>query len=116
MIAVAPPPPKHGPNVAVDRFDFAERNLLVAVVQDARQMPHEQRTDFLKRGQALPAEGEEPVGKEAIGGGLVGVASELGELLLEQVRCGQAAVEREQTTEGFALLAVEVGPAAQRAP
>jgi len=88
----------------------------VAVVQDAVQMSCQHPAELLEGGQPLPAEGEEPVGEEAAGCPLVGVGPELGQLLLEQIGLGQAAIEGEQVAEGLALLPVEVGPAAQQQP
>jgi len=108
VIAVIATAPEHGPDVGVDRFDFPEGDLLVAVVQDAGQMPHQQRAQLLERRQSLPPEREEPVGEEAVGRALLGVSPELGELLLEQIRLGLAAVESEQAAEGFALLPVKI--------
>ena len=42
MIAVTAAPPEHGAEVAVDRLDDAEGDLLMAVVQDVLEMPGEQ--------------------------------------------------------------------------
>src|SRR5262245_45774115 len=101
VIAVAAAAPQHRPDVAVDRFDFSEGDFLVAVVQDASQMSQQQGAELLKGRQPLPAQGEKPVGEEAEGRTLVGVAPELGELFLEQISLGQAAIEREQVAEGL---------------
>jgi hypothetical protein len=89
VIAVAPAPPQHRVDVAVDRFDFPERHLLVVLVQDAGQMAHQERGKLLECRQPLPAEHEEPVGEEALRRALIGVAPELSELLLEQIGLGQ---------------------------
>src|SRR5215471_11122544 len=101
VIAIPATPPEHRADVAVDRFHFAEGNLLVTVVQDPGQMAHQQGAELLEGRQPLPPQGEEPVGEEAIRRGLVGVGPELGELFLEQVGLGQTPVEGEQAAEGF---------------
>ena len=82
MIPIAPAPPQHGPDVAVDGFDFPEGDLLATVVQDAVQMPRQQAAELLEGRQPLPAQGEEPVGEEAVSGPLVGVGPELGPVAL----------------------------------
>ena len=41
MIPVAPPPPQHRADVAVDGLDLPEGDLLVAVAQDTVQMPRQ---------------------------------------------------------------------------
>src|SRR5262245_41886035 len=78
-------------------------------------MAHQQGAELVEGRQPRPPQGEEPVGEEAIRG-LVGVGPEPGKLFLEQVGRGQTPVEGEQAAEGFALLAVEVGPPAQQQP
>ena len=42
MILVTPAAPQHRADVAVDRLDFPERDLLMAVVEDAIEMSDEQ--------------------------------------------------------------------------
>ena len=115
MIAIAAAAPEDGPDVAVDRLHRPEGDLLVAVVEDAVEMPDEQEPELLEGGQALPAQGQEPVGEEAVRRALVGVAPELRELLLEQVGLGQAVVEREEVAQGLAFLPVQMRPASARA-
>ncbi len=77
MIPVAPPAPQHRPDVAVDRFDFPEGDLLVAVVQDTVQRLHQQPGELLDGAQPLPLQNEEPLGEEAARRALVGVTREL---------------------------------------
>src|SRR5258706_13633546 len=79
-------------------------------------MPHQQRAQLLERWQPLPAEGQQPVDEEAVRRALVGVSPELGELFLEQIRLGQAAIEYEQVAERLPLLPVQIGPASQQQP
>src|SRR5207249_7371653 len=82
-IAVASTAPEHGADVAVDGFDGSEGNLLVAVVEEAVEMPGEEPTELLEGRQPLPPQGPEPGGEETPRGSLVGVGPQLGELLLE---------------------------------
>jgi hypothetical protein len=46
-------PPKHRADVAIDRFDFPEGDILVAVFQDAGQMAHQQGAELLEKCHAL---------------------------------------------------------------
>ena len=73
MIAVAPAAAEHGANVTVDGLDGAEGNLLVAVVEDAVEVPGEEPTQLLEGRQALPAQGPEPRGEEPPSRSFVGV-------------------------------------------
>ena len=57
MIAVTPTAPEHRPDVAVDGLHLAERDLDVAVGQDAFEMATQQLGDLVEGGQALPAQG-----------------------------------------------------------
>src|SRR5438128_1958258 len=116
MILVAPAPPQYRADVPVDRLDDTEGDLLVAVVQKALEMAGEEAAELLEGRQSLPAQGPEPGGQEPAGGALVGIRPELRELLLEQIRLGQAAVEGEELAEGLAVLAVEMRPAPQEEP
>src|SRR3990172_832141 len=116
VVPVAPAPTQHRTDVAVDRFDFPEGDLLVAVVQDAVQMARQHPAELLEGRQPLPAESEEPVGEEAARRPLVGVGPELGQLLLEEVGLRQAAIEGKEVAEGLTLLPVQVHPAAQQEP
>src|SRR5215831_8760481 len=54
VIAIPATPPEHRADVAVDRFHFAEGNLLVTVVQDPGQMAHQQGAELLEGRQPLP--------------------------------------------------------------
>ena len=49
VIPVAPGAPQHGPDVAVDRLDLAERDRLVAVADDAVQVAGEQAAEPQKK-------------------------------------------------------------------
>src|SRR5262249_34825513 len=48
VIAIPATPPEHRADVAVDRFHFAEGDLLVTVVQDPGQMAHQQGAELLE--------------------------------------------------------------------
>jgi hypothetical protein len=54
VVAIAPPPPEHRADVAVDGFDLAERHLDVAVGQDAVEVTTEQLGDLVGGRQPLP--------------------------------------------------------------
>ena len=51
MIPVAAAPPQQGPDVAVDRLDLPERDLLVAVGEDTVAMPQQELGDPAERWQ-----------------------------------------------------------------
>jgi len=77
VVPVASTAPQNRTDVAVDRFDLPEGDLLVAVVQDAVQMPRQHPAELLDGRQSLPPERQEPVGEEPARRALVGVGSEL---------------------------------------
>src|SRR3972149_1579429 len=58
VVPVAPAPTQHRADVAVDRFDFPEGDLLVAVVQDAVQMARQHSAELLG-GRPPPPAGTE---------------------------------------------------------
>jgi len=116
VIAVPTAAPQHRPDVTVDGLDGAEGDRLVAVVEDPLEMAREQRAQLAEGGQPLPPQGLQPAGQEAPGRAGVAVAPELGQLLLEEVRLGQAPVEGEEVPEGLAIRPVEIGPTAQEQP
>src|SRR3989442_12943763 len=76
VIPVAAAPPQQGPDVAVDRLDLPERDLLVAVGEDTVAMPQQELGDPAERWQPLPPERAEPRGEEAAGGPPPGVVPE----------------------------------------
>ena len=68
MIAVAPTATEHRSDVSVDRLDHAERDLEVAVGQDAVEVPTQELGDLVEGQQPLPAQRADPGGQEAPGG------------------------------------------------
>ena len=116
MIAVAPTATEHRPDVAVDGLDFAERDLDVAVGQDAVEVPAQELGDLVEGRQPLPAQGANPGGQEAPRGPLVDVVPEVGQLLLEEMRFGQATVEGQELADVLALAAVEIAPRVEQQP
>src|SRR3989442_56950 len=116
VISIPTAAPEHGADVAVDGLDRAERDLLMAVGEDAVEMPQQELGDLAERWQALPPEGAEPGREEALRRPLIGVVPEMGELLLEQVGFGEAAVERQQLLDQATLVALQMRPAAQEHP
>jgi hypothetical protein len=79
-------------------------------------MPRQQAAELLEGRQPLPPQGAEPGSQEAPGPALVGVGPQLGELIAEEVGLGQPPVEGEEFAERLAVLAVQVGPAAEQQP
>ena len=116
MIAVASTATEHRPAVAVDGFDFAERDLDVAVGQDAVQVTAQELGDLVEGRQPLPAQRADPDGEEAPRGSRVGVISEVRQLFLEEMRFGETTVEGEELSDFLALAAVEIAPRAEQQP
>ena len=99
MIAVAAPAAEHGSDVAVDGFHLAERDLDVAVGEDAVEVATQQLGDPVEGGQALPAQGANPGGQKLPRRPRVGVVPEARQLLLEEMGFGEPPVEGEQVPE-----------------
>ncbi len=59
VIPVSPAPSRHRPDVPVDRLDFAERDLLVALVENALEVAREQLAELAEGRQPLPTQGLE---------------------------------------------------------
>ena len=112
VIPVPPTSAKHGADVPVDGLDHPEGDLHVAIGQDAIQVGQEQLRQLLEGGEPLPPEGQEPGGQEAASVRLVRVRPELRQLIPEQVRLGQAAVDREEVRSGSAAGPGPGGPTA----
>lgn len=60
MVAVPAPAADHRPDVAVDGFHLAERDLDVAVREDAVEVATEQLGDLVEGREPLPAQGANP--------------------------------------------------------
>ncbi len=85
---------------------------LMASVEVASEQPAE----LLESRQALPAQGPKPGGERPPGRPFVGGRPQVGELLIEQIGLGLAAVEGEELAEGLPPRAIQVGPAPERQP
>src|SRR5712692_6682471 len=116
MVAIPTAAAKHRPDVAVDRFNLAERHLDVTVGQDAVEVTTEQLGDLVESRQPLPPQGTDPGGQKSPRRAFVRVVPEVGELLLEQMRFGEAAIEGEQFPKLMALIPLEVAPGPEQQP
>lgn len=116
VVPITSSPPQHRADVAVDRLNLAEGHLLMAIGEDAVQVPDEQLGQLPKGWQPLPAERPQPRGQEPARCPFIGVVPEVSELFFKQVRLGEAAVEGQQFLDQPALITFEVGPAAQQQP
>jgi hypothetical protein len=116
MIPVAAAPTQHRADIAVDRLDLSERDLLVAVGQDPVEVAQQELGDLAERRQPLPSERAQPRREEPPGGPFVPVVPEMRQLLLEQIGFGEPTVEPQQLLDEAALIAVEVRPASQEQP
>jgi len=116
VIVVATPAPEHRSDVPVDRLDLPEGNLDVAVGEDAVEVAAQELSDRVEDGKALPAQRPNPGRQKAPRRPLVGVIPEVRQLLLEQMRFGEATVEGEQVPEFLTLAAVEIAPGAEQQP
>ena len=72
MIAVAATATEHRPDVVVGGLDLAERDLDVAVGQDAVKVPPQELSDLVEGRQRSPVQRADPGGQQAPRGSLVG--------------------------------------------
>lgn len=80
VIAIAPPATERRPDVAVDGLHLAERNLDVAIGEDAVKVTTEEVGDLSEGREPLPAQRPHPRGQEAPRHAFVGVVPEAPEL------------------------------------
>ena len=81
MVPVAAALAEHETDVPIDGFDRPEGDLLVAVSEDAVEMPGEELGDLLEGGQPLPAQDWQSGREESPRRPFVGEGPELGQLL-----------------------------------
>ena len=76
MVAISTAAAQHRPDVAVDRFHLAERDLDVAIGEDAFEVTTEELGDLVKGREPLPAQRPHPGGQKPPRGAFVGVVPE----------------------------------------
>lgn len=110
VIPIPSTPAQHRSDVAVDRLDLPEGDFLVAVGEDAVEMPEEQAANLLERRQPLPPKRPQPGSQEPPGRPFIGVVPEVGQLLFREVGRRESASENQQFVHQPALVPLQVGP------
>ncbi len=116
MVAITTTATDHRADVAVDGFDLSERDLDVAVGQDAVEVTTEKLGDLGEGREPLPPQRVDPGGQEAPRRAFVGVVPEVRQLFLEQMGFGEPTVEREKVLEFVPLPPLEIAPRPEQQP